>query len=53
MVKYYKTDDRKIHEEKGPVDGVWIDMRSPTIAEGEKNGKGTWNRYKRFACSFR
>lgn len=36
MVKYYKTDDRKIHEEKGPADGVWIDMYNPTISEGEE-----------------
>lgn len=36
MVKYYKTDDRKIHEEKGPADGVWIDMYNPTIPEGEE-----------------
>lgn len=36
MVKYYKTDDRKIHEESGPADGVWIDMYNPTIAEGEE-----------------
>jgi len=36
VVKYYKTDDRKIHEEKGPADGVWIDMYNPTISEGEE-----------------
>ena len=36
MVKYYKTDDRKIHEEDGPVDGVWIDMCNPTVPEGEE-----------------
>ncbi|MCX4326575.1 MAG: magnesium transporter CorA family protein [Lachnospiraceae bacterium] len=36
MVKYYKTDDRKIHEEKGPADGVWIDMYNPTVSEGEE-----------------
>ncbi|MFG6349095.1 MAG: magnesium transporter CorA family protein [Lachnospiraceae bacterium] len=39
MVKYYKTDDRKIHEESGPADGVWIDMYNPTIAEGEEIAK--------------
>lgn len=39
MVKYYKTDDRKIHEESGPADGVWIDMYNPTIAEGEEVAK--------------
>ena len=36
MVKYYKTDDRKIHEESGPGDGVWIDMCNPAITEGEE-----------------
>ncbi len=39
MVKYYKTDDRKIHEESGPADGVWIDMYNPTTAEGEEIAK--------------
>lgn len=39
MIKYYKTDDRKIHEENGPADGVWIDMYNPTIAEGEEIAK--------------
>jgi len=39
VVKYYKTDDRKIHEESGPADGVWIDMYNPTIAEGEEIAK--------------
>ena len=39
MVKYYKTDDRKIHEESEPADGVWIDMYNPTIAEGEEIAK--------------
>ena len=39
MVKYYKTDDMKIHEESGPADGVWIDMYNPTIAEGEEIAK--------------
>ena len=36
MVKYYKTDDKKIHEENDIVDGVWIDMCNPTISEGEE-----------------
>lgn len=36
VVKYYKTDDRKIHEESGPGDGVWIDMCNPAITEGEE-----------------
>lgn len=36
MVKFYRTDDRKIHEEDGPVDGVWIDMCNPTVSEGEE-----------------
>lgn len=36
MVKYYRTDDRKIHEEEGPGDGVWIDMINPSVSEGEE-----------------
>lgn len=36
MVKFYRTDDRKIHEEEGPLDGVWIDMCNPTVSEGEE-----------------
>ncbi|MDD6481201.1 MAG: magnesium transporter CorA family protein [Lachnospiraceae bacterium] len=35
MVKYYKTDDRKIHEEKTIRDGVWIQMVNPSMAEGQ------------------
>ena len=26
MVKYYRTDDRKIHEEPTIQDGVWVQM---------------------------
>lgn len=39
VVKYYKTDDRKIHEEEGVVDGVWINMINPSIPEGEEIAK--------------
>lgn len=39
VVKYYKTDDRKIHEESGPGDGVWIYMCNPAITEGEEIAK--------------
>ena len=35
MIKFYRTDDRKIHEEGGIVPGGWIDMVNPTVAEGE------------------
>ena len=35
MVRFFRTDDRKIHEEEGIVEGVWIDMCNPTISEGE------------------
>ena len=35
MVKYYKTDDRKIHEEKMIQSGVWIQMVNPSVAEGQ------------------
>ena len=33
MVKYYKTDDSRIHEEENIVDGVWIHMVDPTAEE--------------------
>lgn len=36
MVRFFRTDDRKIHEEEGIVEGVWIDMCNPTISEGEE-----------------
>ena len=35
MVKYYKTDDRKIHEEKTIQNGVWIQMVNPSVSEGQ------------------
>lgn len=36
MVKFYKTDNRLIHEENEINSGVWIQMVNPTIAEGQK-----------------
>ncbi|MBR4026062.1 MAG: magnesium transporter CorA family protein, partial [Lachnospiraceae bacterium] len=36
MVKYYKTDDRQIHEEKTIDRGVWVNMVDPTIDEGQR-----------------
>ena len=36
MVKYYKTDDRQIHEEKTIERGVWVNMVDPTIDEGQR-----------------
>ncbi len=39
MVRYYRTDDRKIHEEEGPGAGVWIDMINPSVSEGEELAK--------------
>ncbi|MCM1283288.1 MAG: magnesium transporter CorA family protein [Muribaculaceae bacterium] len=35
MVKYYKTDDRQIHEETTVRDGVWIHMVNPSVSEGQ------------------
>ena len=35
MVKYYKTDDRQIHEEEKIQNGVWIQMVNPSVAEGQ------------------
>ena len=35
MVKYYKTDDREIHEEDKINNGVWIQMINPSVAEGQ------------------
>ena len=29
MVKYYRTDDRKIHEVENMQNGVWIQMVNP------------------------
>ena len=36
MVKYYRTDDRQIHEEERIQSGVWIQMINPSVAEGQK-----------------
>ena len=33
MVKYLKTDNRKIHEVDSIEDGVWIHMVNPTVSE--------------------
>lgn len=35
MLKFYKTDDRKIHEEEKILDGVWISMVNPSVSEGQ------------------
>lgn len=35
MVKYYRTDDRRIHEEKAVNGGVWIQMVNPSVSEGQ------------------
>ena len=35
MVKYYRTDDRQIHEEERIQSGVWIQMINPSVAEGQ------------------
>lgn len=36
MVKYYRTDDRKIREVEGITSGTWIQMIHPSVAEGQK-----------------
>ncbi len=36
MVKIYRTDDRKIHEEEELTDGVWIQMVNPSEGEAEE-----------------
>lgn len=36
MVNYYRTDDRKIHEEDEITPGVWVDMVNPSVTEGEE-----------------
>lgn len=35
MIKYYKTDNKLIHEESGIKDGVWIQMTNPGVSEGQ------------------
>ena len=34
MIQYFRTDDRKIHEEDGVKDGVWVNMVNPSEGEG-------------------
>lgn len=36
MVKIYRTDDRKIHEEYSFNGGVWVNMINPSEAEGQE-----------------
>ena len=36
MVKYYRTDDKKIYEFSELTQGIWIDMVNPTVSEGEE-----------------
>ena len=36
MVKYYRTDDKKIREVEGITSGTWIQMIHPSVAEGQK-----------------
>lgn len=36
MVKYYRTDDKKIREVEGIASGTWIQMIHPSVAEGQK-----------------
>ena len=36
MVKYYRTDDKKIYEFSELTQGIWIDMINPTVSEGEE-----------------
>lgn len=36
MVKYYKTDDKKLYEENDVQNGVWIQMINPSVAEGKQ-----------------
>ena len=35
MVKYDRTDDRKIHEVENMQNGVWIQMVNPSVSEGQ------------------
>ena len=35
MVKYYKTDNKLIHEEKEIGNGVWVQMINPSVSEGQ------------------
>ncbi len=33
MIKYFRTDDKKLHEETDVQNGVWIQMINPSVAE--------------------
>ncbi len=35
MVKYYRTDDKLIHEVDGINSGTWVHMVNPSVAEGQ------------------
>ncbi len=35
MIRYFRTDDRQIHETDSIQNGVWIEMVNPTVAEGQ------------------
>ncbi len=35
MVKFYKTDDRQIHEVEKIDNGVWVNMIQPSVSEGQ------------------
>ncbi len=35
MIKCWKTDDRRIHEEDKVDNGVWVQMINPSVAEGQ------------------
>lgn len=34
MIKFWRTDDRRIHEEESISTGVWVQMINPSVAEG-------------------
>lgn len=36
MIRYWKTDHQKLHEEENACDGVWIQLVDPTMEETEK-----------------
>lgn len=35
MIKYYKTDDKRIHEQDRIADGVWVQLINPSVSEGQ------------------
>lgn len=39
MVRYFRTDDRIIHEESEISSGTWVNMVNPTMSEGESIAK--------------